>query len=415
MLLIGGGIVDYGYIRLDPEASPSQLAARRAAQQGLALSQNTVVPSDGPNARSNPQHTSPSSSKDGSAAGASTTAKSRIANQFGISTGNELPGLSPSELTHRLDTMKSLGIGWIRLDIDWDDIQHDGPNDWNWTAMDNVIASAQARGLKLLPLVTYTPRWARIGSCADSPRCAPQDPAQFAAFAKTAAARYAPRGVHYWEIWNEPNDNGSWLPHPDTGAYTTLLKLTYPAIKQVDPSATVITGGLAPSGTDEGIPQLQFLQQLYDHGARPYFDGVGYHPYSYPVPASYRASWSAWSMMSLTQPSFRSIMTAAGDSNKKIWATEYGAPTGGPGAIATTSNYNLDGSPDHVTESLQAVMAIDMVKTASASPWLAVTFWYAYQDPPPTTGTIEDYFGLIRSNGQPKPAYTSLKSALTGQ
>ena len=73
--------------------------------------------------------------------------------------------------------------------------------------------------------------------------------------------RYKDR-VHHWEIWNEPNYWRFWLPQPDVGAYTTLLKQAYAAIKAVDPAATVMVGGLTV-GSGENLPST-FLQNLYD-------------------------------------------------------------------------------------------------------------------------------------------------------
>ena len=72
--------------------------------------------------------------------------------------------------------------------------------------------------------------------------CAPADPGPFAQFAGAAAARYAPLGVHDWEIWNEPN-GAFWLPAPNPAAYVAWLRVM-PAIKAADPEATVISGGL---------------------------------------------------------------------------------------------------------------------------------------------------------------------------
>jgi hypothetical protein len=152
---------------------------------------------------------------------------------------------------------------------------------------------------------------------------------------------------------------------------------------------------------------------MYAAGGKAFFDAVGYHPYSYPVPASYNVSWSAWTKMGLTSPSLRSIMVANGDTAKQIWATEFGAPTGGPGPIATTTNYNLNGSPDHVNEALQAAMATDVVSVTNATPWLATTFWYSYIDEGTSASDTENFYGLLRANGTRKPAYTALQAALT--
>jgi polysaccharide biosynthesis protein PslG len=333
------------------------------------------------------------------------------ANRFGISVGDTLPGLSQAELNARMDDFRALGVGWVRADLDWNDIQGSGPNTWDWSNYDRVVAAASARGLKVLPIIAYTAPWARPSGCNDE-MCAPANVAAFANFAQQAVLRYAPRGIHVWEVWNEPNLNGFWKPSPNAAAFVNLLHATYPAIKQADSTATVISGGLASTDSSSGIPQLTYLQQMYSAGGRPYFDAVGYHPYSFPVPASYNASWNAWSKMGITNPSIRSIMVANGDSAKHIWATEYGAPTGGPGAGATASNYNLNAGPDHVDESLQAIIAADVVHVGNTYPWLSATFWYSYRDLGTSSSTSENFYGLLRYDGSRKPAYAALQQAI---
>jgi hypothetical protein len=203
--------------------------------------------------------------------------------------------LSTAELASRLDDFVSLGIGWVRLDLDWNDIAPNGPSQANWADFDRVTAALTARHLEPLVIVTYTPPWARRSDCSSSFGCQPADPSQFAAFAHAAAARYSARGVHHWEVWNEENTRGSWLPGPAASDYVALLSRTYPAIKSADSGATILLGGLAATDYSEGgIPQLDYLTQVYAAGGRPYFDAVAYHPYSYPVPSTYNVNWSAW-------------------------------------------------------------------------------------------------------------------------
>ena len=81
---------------------------------------------------------------------------------------------------------------------------------------------------------------------------------------------------------------------------------------------------------------LNFLEQMYANGARTSMDAVGWHPYNFPWGLRF-FTWSAWSQMYATSPSARSIMKANGDGKKKIWVTEWGAPTGTSSEIRTQS------------------------------------------------------------------------------
>lgn len=338
-----------------------------------------------------------------------------LAEKFGISTGDTLPGMTSFALAQELNDIASLGVGWVRLDMAWNDIQPSNSTSFNWSNMDRVVAAAEARNIKLLPVLDYTPRWDIPAGCTQQTnRCSPADPALFAAFAAAAVKRYAPEGVTDWEIWNEPNSEGFWQPQADPSDYVKLLKLTYAAIKAQDPSAVVITGGLSPAATGNGnLSPTDFLTRIYADGAEGYFDAVGDHPYSYPAMPLYPQSWNAWQQMASTNPSLRSIMIANGDANKQIWATEYGAPTGGPGLLeSSATDTSFFGHPDHVTEAVQAQMMTEAITTTENTAWAGPLFWYSYQDLGTSTTTNENFFGIIRYDGSTKPAYDVMKALL---
>jgi hypothetical protein len=344
--------------------------------------------------------------------------QSALAYQFGMSIGQTLLNANATRINDELNDIASLGIGWIRFDIQWDSVQPKNAQTFNWSGIDRLITAANAHSIKVLPILDYTPFWARTPSCASrSDACPPENPALFAAFAKAAAERYTPQGVTDWEIWNEPNLRGSWGSAYGTAGYVALLKDSYLAIKSVNPSATVITGGLGPAADENGaIAPLTFLRELYADGAKSYFDAIGFHPYSSPALPSNYQSWNAWSQMASTTPSFRSIMIANGDADKPIWMTEYGAATDGPGVLAIRGDgNNFSGSPDHVTEALQSEMYAQAIIGAENFPWAGPLFFYSYKDLGISESDRENFFGIIRYDGTLKPAYSTVQLLLTGK
>jgi hypothetical protein len=332
---------------------------------------------------------------------------------IGLSYGDSLFGVSPTQIGQTLNDAVNLGVGWIRVDLAWDDIQHDSPTAFNWAPFDNIVHAAAARHLTVLPILDYTPAWARAAGCT-SDKCGPANPAQFAAFAKAAVSRYAPRGVHTWEVWNEPNTVGFWQPAPNPAAYVTLLKAASLAIRNADRSAKVISGGLAPTGTSGGnISQLDFLSAFCAAGGPATVDAVGYHPYSFPILPGYVADWNAWQQIASTTKSFQSVLAGCAAGTKQVWLTEYGAPTNGPGFGATVANnYGLGHSADHVDEGLQAEMANDSVMLAASSTFIGGLFWYSYRDLGTDPTSTENFFGLRRFDGSGKPAWTALHNAI---
>jgi polysaccharide biosynthesis protein PslG len=332
--------------------------------------------------------------------------------RIGLSYPEVLTALTPEALAQTLDDAAALGVGWIRFDLGWETVQPESPSVFDWSGFDRVIAAANARHLRMLPILDFTPAWAARAPGCDGSLCAPADPPQFAAFAGAAATRYGPLGVHDWEVWNEPN-TGAWQPAPSTADYVSLLRATTPAIKAADPSAVVISGSLAPAPTsNRDISQMDFLTAFARQGGLSLVDAVGYHPYSYPVPPSDRESWNAWQQIAATPTSFQTVLSSFGFPDMKIWATEYGAPTDGPGVTATTSDYKIDAAPDHVSEDLQAVMASESVQLAKSSPLIGALFWYTANDAGTDPSNSEDFFGLRRFDGTAKPAYAALQQVI---
>lgn len=88
--------------------------------------------------------------------------------------------------------------------------------------------------------------------------------------------------IKYFEIWNEENGwffdaSGNWNGIHIVQAYGRLLATAAKAIKEVNPEAKVMFGGLAGSSLD--YPRIAMTQ-----GAGPYVDIFAFHPYYHPLP-----------------------------------------------------------------------------------------------------------------------------------
>jgi hypothetical protein len=170
--------------------------------------------------------------------------------RVGISFGS-LVVMTDDKLAEALDAVVNIGARWIRFEMSWNDVQPTSAQAYVWDPFDRIMAQARRRNLSVLPVIAYTPPWARPASCFNI-FCAPADPAEFAAFAGAAAKRYSQIGAHAWEIWNEPNYSLFWQPSPDPAAYTRLLKVTSAAIRKADAQGFVLMGGLGIADTAAG-------------------------------------------------------------------------------------------------------------------------------------------------------------------
>lgn len=313
--------------------------------------------------------------------------------------GNELYALSDEALAATIAGYRRLGVKWVRFDFDWSVIEP-RPHGYQVKNVDRVVERLARADIRILGIIAYTPAWANGGK--PNKFHPPADARAFAEFAAYLAARYSAKGVHAWEIWNEPNLGQFWGNAPDPAAYAALLKQVYPAIKKSDPGAWVVTGGLAqPATSATAIDSLGFLESMYRHGAQGYFDAVGNHPYTSPrMPGD----WAAhnWRKMAASSPSFLSIMKRYGDGGKKIWITEYGAPTGGKDRWGTV-----------ISEARQADMVEQTFGEAASLPWAGPVFWYNYRDfcPYAPDADAECFFGLVRFDGSPKPAFEKFRAA----
>ena len=333
-------------------------------------------------------------------------ASSSAVGRFGVASGWRLPWLSAADQARYLDSEKAMGAQIVRFDVNWVSIQAGGPTSYNWAPFDAVVQGLNARGMKALGVIAYTPAWARPSGTTD--KYPPTNVADYANFCEATARRYAPLGVHNWEIWNEPNITTFFMPRPDVAKYTAMLKACYPRIKAVDPSATVVTGGNSPAGWYNApcggspcanINPINFLEGIYANGGGGSFDAVGHHPYSFPNPPSTVANWNPWYQMAWTSPSLRSVMTANGDSAKKIWATEWGAPTNGPAGSG------------FVSEAVQASHLTEAYSLFGSYSWAGPLFVHDFQDDGTSTTTREHFFGLLRYDWSQKPSYVAFKAA----
>lgn len=296
-----------------------------------------------------------------------------------------------ADLARDLDAVVRAGARWVRVDVDWSFVE-DRRGVRDWCRPDRVIIAARERGLDVVAVLAYAPSWA-TGS--DNRKAAPRDPADFAAFAGAAVARYAPNGVHSWEVWNEPNIAAFWAPKPDAAGYARLLAAAAPAIRAADPAGTVISAGLAPApDSDDGrfVNPETYLRALYRLGAADDFDALGYHPYSYPRRPTQEGN--AFSRL----PDVRALMVANGDAGKEVWLTEFGAPTG-----------MADGA---VGDDEQAAILREGYDAVAAYPWAGPMLWYSLRDIGADAASIGENFGLLRQDYEEKPALAAFTEAM---
>jgi hypothetical protein len=314
--------------------------------------------------------------------------------------------MSPKDLKDRFELIRSTGIDpkgikppvpvGLRTDLSMRFVQREKGGPYDWSLFDPVARAAKEQGTPVNAVLGYASGWAGKPECKETEviRCAPEDvtgSGDFAKFAVAAVTRYAAQGIHTYELWNEPNTIARWNPGPSAAAYAQMVREVCPAIKDADPHAVVILGGLALGDKPGDIPMVDFVKRFYDAESSDCWDALSVHIYN-PGP-------DTWPLLSAV----RKVMTGHGDS-RRIWLSEFGRETSGECGAA--------GNP---SELQQAAELSEFIKNwhnpshpgEEPKPWTGPLFLFMPRD----VGT--NRFGLTCLNGAPKPALGVYRNMVT--
>jgi len=345
----------------------------------------------------------------------------------------------------------ALGIDDVRIFVQWQAIAPANgatkapagfngadPNSpgYNWARVDRAVNLVSAAGMRPLLVVTGPgPLWASQVPGRHSVRYKPR-PDLFAQFARAAALRYAP-AVDRYILWNEPNlplwlqpqnsCRGSkctpYAPH----LYRKLVRAAYPAIKTVDPTATVLFGALAPQG-ERSIKQnartrpLAFIRSMgcvkadlkRDRsgpcaGFKPLTaDGFAYHPHATKLPPNgVQAVADNASIGELAR------LKRTLDGTQRTGGL--GKPGGGKFGLYFTEWGYQTNPPDKtrgVSLNQQSRWLQQGAYIAYRDPRVKLLTQYEWRDEAVRRGSTGDRYagwqsGLLRANDRPKPSLRS--------
>lgn len=271
--------------------------------------------------------------------------------------------------------IKTIGTGFIRDDITWQDIERT-PGVYDFSTTDPWIHELQQQGLTPLLILDYNNTNYDGGNF-------PIDTAgltAFANFAKAAVTHYPQ--VQYVEIYNEYNGSPNCSDGPT--CYTNLTKSAYQAIKSVRSDITVLAG--STGGLDS-----TWLTNLFNDGILSYIDGLSIHPYT----GGQTAEPESGPIDQQITDTENLIKHNNNGQPKPIWVTELGWPT-------------CCAHVDESTEAAYLVRGATMALAGGVQKFLFYDFLDGGTDP----NYVEDHFGVLRlqdaaGNYTPKPAYTA--------
>lgn len=325
-----------------------------------------------------------------------------------------------SQLVEReLPLVQAAGFTSIRTHLQWRDVEpvNTTPEAYDWSKYDQHLRDFRNAGLEPVVSIVGYPLWAVryycgggllpgmqaefVAAANDSDRAESLDETgEWREFVRALAQRYSvpPYDVHIWEIGNEvdgetevdpdedsqrpPEQGGNQPTWPYGGCwgdmapdYVTFLRAAYQEIKAVDPSATVMLGGLAYAAFEDWFIR-DFFDDFLAAGGGAYTDVVGFHWFPYRQP---------WSTVGEKAQELRSIMAAHGVS-KPLWLTE---------------TYMWDRENGTDTRDLRVAFITQELPRALGSGAVERIHWFGFWDFDPEISSWDR--GLVTVNHEPKP------------
>jgi putative glycosyl hydrolase len=258
------------------------------------------------------------------------------------------PGLGNRDLPRSLfmDRLADSGAQLHRIETSWQGYEprRGHYTSWFWDKHDRDYRDKLKLGVREVIILRGTPYWALtpegrgstspggIWRCdgSQSPCNAPpnvRDPGirdAWEHWVREVVSRY-PQAAGI-EIWNEPNIRWNWYQPQDPALYALMLKSAGEAVRQVNPSMPVVSGGVSSfqgASDADKTSYDEFLRTVYRDAGPDSFSAIGWHAYP-----CFSETYHGNAERQLQV--IRQVKREFGDASKPIWLTETGATTGRP-------------------------------------------------------------------------------------
>jgi hypothetical protein len=244
----------------------------------------------------------------------------------------QVQGLSTADINRQADLIVGENAGWWRGDYMWSETEP-SPGVFTWDDQDRWVRAAVTRGIEPLPILYFTPGWARPPGTSD--KNVPTDLTSYGTWVGQACQHLWGLGVTHVELWNEENLSGFFQPlnsNADRDTYVFMAKDAATKCKAATPGMFVLAGGLSTADT---IFQTQggSLNGMFDtmayyaaHGLYQYVDGQAWHPYLDDYrPGEDAPGWARWAPGAIAQ-ALGIIDSGAPGRSVQLWNTESSAP-----------------------------------------------------------------------------------------
>jgi hypothetical protein len=328
--------------------------------------------------------------------------------------------VEPWKRERTVEMAEQAGLGWAKQQFAWAEIEPQRKGEFiepigggsSWAKFDEIVDLYRSHGLRVIARLDRAPAWARPpDSRAETP---PSDLSDYGDFVYAFVQHFSGR-VQYIQIWNEPNIYPEWGEQAvDPVAYTQMLKTAYERAKEADPNVVVLSAPLAVTlgephpepGKWRSMPDLDYLEAMYEAGAGGYFDILSANAFGFDQPPEAEPDPQVLNFRRVELQ--REIMERHDDGNKAVWFNEYGwnaAPEYFSDEVLTWKR---------VSEEQQAEYTLQGIELARREwPWAGVfNMWYFRQ-----TGqqySPDDaayYFRMVDVDFTPRRLYDAVQDA----
>lgn len=318
------------------------------------------------------------------------------------------------KIRQSLELIRAAGFHWIRQQFPWEDIEKPGKGQYwetkfgysTWLKYDRLVNLASEYGIQIIARLDAPPAWSRYDGRARGDFAPPDNFDDYGDFVATVVERYRGK-IRFYQIWNEPNIYPEWGEQDVSPVdYTRLLKIGYTRAKAADPNCVIISAGLAQTveAGGRGLNDRIFLQQMYDAGARGYFDILAVMDYGlFSGPGDRRLDEN--DRINFSRPiQLREIMVRNGDATTPIWAMEMGWNTQ-PAHFKETPY-------GRVSEARQARYTPQAYYRAQTEwPWMGLmAYWFFRRVDDRERNQSFYYFRMMEPDFTPLPVYNSMKA-----
>jgi hypothetical protein len=287
----------------------------------------------------------------------------------------------PAMVPGSLSLIGQVGANSIRDDVPWDQIERVKGQMAMPSAADDLVDQALKANVQPLLILDYGNPLYDSG---DKP-VSPQALSAFARYAVFVVQHFKGR-VHRYEMWNEWNVTTGGTRSGTPQDYVRFLKVVYPAVKAIDPSAVFIAAAI-------GGLKLDWLSAMLASGAIGSFDALSIHPYNF---GRSTRTGDVWAQDMLATEAAIHRYTDGRDI--PLYITEMGWPT-------------YSGATG-ISPRQAGVYLAQMFLLARTMTFIKGIWWYDFRDDGWDASNKENDFGLVDPNLKPKPAFAALATVV---